>query len=386
MGFSLRKLIPNFIVNTLWHLPKAVAANLWYGFPSKNLTIIGITGTSGKTSVAHLTYHLLLKAGYKIALISTIEAKIGKKIVDIGLHVTNPDPFTLQKLLKIIQDKDYTHVVLEVTSHGLNQFRPWGIDFEYGVLTNLAHEHLDYHKTLKKYHQAKLKLIKNSKIAVLNQGDKHYKLAKKAATSKIITYQKNSHFQQTNINTASAIVKDLGLTAKQINQYLKTAPSIPGRMEIIQTKPFTVVIDFAHKPDALEAALKSLRQLKPKRIISVFGCAGLRDIQKRPLMGKISAQLSDITVLTAEDPRSESVRSINSQIEAGFKKVKNKKLFRIPDRQQAINKAIELAKPGDLVALFGKGHEKSNCFGTIEHPWSEHQAIKKALKLIIKKT
>jgi len=157
-------------------------------------------------------------------------------------------------------------------------------------------------------------------------------------------------------------------------------------MEVVKTKPFTVIIDFAHKPDALEAALGSLQKMTKNKIISVFGCAGLRDTLKRPIMGKISSKLSDITILTAEDPRTEKVKDINDQIESGFIKKKSNKLYREPDRQKAINLAISLARPGDIVAIFGKSHEKSMCFGTIEHPWSEHQAVKKALKLRSKKS
>ena len=358
----VRQFVPNSLVNIFWHLPKAILANLYYSFPSKDLTVIGITGTSGKTSVAHLTYHLLLKAGYKVALISTIEAKIGKKTIDIGLHVTNPDPFLLQKLLKTIKTKGYTHVVLEVTSHGLDQHRCWGVQFDYGLITNLAHEHLDYHGTIEKYHQAKRKLLKMAK--------------------KSVTFKASKDFLIANQNAATSLAKAVGVDQKNIKKALKSFPGVPGRMEYIQTKPFTVVIDFAHKPDALESALITLRKLKPKRIISVFGCAGLRDHQKRPLMGEIAAKLSDVTILTAEDPRTETVTDINNQIEAGYKKAKGKNLHRIPDREQAIKKAIQLAKPGDLVALFGKSHEKSMCFGTIEYPWSEHLAVKKALKKI----
>ncbi len=376
----LRKFIPNLLINTFWHLPKAVLANLVYGFPSKNLSVIGITGTSGKTSTAHLVYHILQKNKYKVALISTIAAKIGKKEIDIGLHVTNPDPFLLQKLLKMIKSKGYTHVVLEVTSHGLDQHRCWGIQFKYGLITNLAHEHLDYHGTLENYHQAKLKLVKNSYLAVLNQDDQHFTKAKKLATGRVISFKADQDFQQTNHNAASAVAKDLGLSYKQITVATKTYPGIPGRMEWIQKKPFSVVIDFAHKPDALKAAYKALKQTKPKRIISVFGSAGLRDVQKRSLMGSIAAKYSDITILTAEDPRTEKVKDINDQIEAGFKKVKHKKLYREPDRKKAIQLAINLAKSGDLVALFGKSHEKSMCFGTIEYPWSEHQVAKAAIK------
>jgi len=390
----LRKLIPQILINTFWHFPKAVLANLFYGFPSRKLKVIGITGTSGKTTTAHLLYHLLQKNGFKVALISTIAAKLGKKEIDIGLHVTNPEPFALQKLLKTIVNKSFDHIILEVTSHGLDQHRIWGINFTYGVLLNITHEHLDYHQTFKKYQQAKFKLLKNSQTAVLNVADKSYSAACKLATGKVINFQPKQiktlpgsligDFNKANVAAASVIAQDLGIAPSAIQTSLQTFPGIPGRMEFIQASPFTIIIDFAHKPDALEKALKAIKKLKAKkgRIISVFGSAGLRDTQKRPLMGKISAKLSDITILTAEDPRTEKVNQIIDQIEAGWQQVKTKKqLFKQPDRQLAINQAIKLAQPGDYVCLFGKAHEKSLCFGTIEYPWSEHQAVQTALKL-----
>jgi len=217
--------------------------------------------------------------------------------------------------------------------------------------------------------------------------------AKKSASGKIIPYSFKSafslpstlpgEFNQANLSAAIAVVKNINLKDKSIKQALKTFPGLPGRMEFIQTKPFTIIIDFAHKPDALEKALKSIKKIKGEKnkIISVFGSAGLRDKQKRPLMGKISAKLSDITILTAEDPRTEDVNQIIEEIYQGCLQTKAENVHQIPDRQQAINLAIKLAKPGDIVALFGKAHEKSMCFGKIEHPWSEHQAVNQALKL-----
>lgn len=403
MSFSLRKHIPNWAVNTFWHLPKAIFANVYYGYPSRDLTVIGITGTSGKTTTAHLAYHLLHQAGIKVALISTIAAKIGSKTIDIGLHVTNPDPFALQKILKEIKDKGYTHVVLEVTSHGLDQHRAWGVSFDYGVLVNIAHEHLDYHKTIENYQQAKLKLIKNAKIAVLNQLDPSFKLAKAVAPGKIISFNYQTtlkpsetckgllgDFNRHNMAAAKSVAVDLGVKSSIINKAFKNFSGIPGRMEFFQLKPFTIIIDFAHKPDALESALKSIQNIKgkPGKIISVFGSAGLRDIQKRWLMGSISAKLSDVTILTAEDPRTEKVEDIIDQIVLGFNKVKKprSKLLIEPDRQKAINRAISMAKSNDFVCLFGKSHEKSMCYGTTEKPWSEHLAVKKALKNIKKRS
>ena len=391
----LKNLIPQTLINSLWHWPKAVLANLYYGFPSGKLTIIGITGTSGKTTTAHLIYHLLQRNGFKVALISTMVAKIGKQEIDIGLHVTNPEPFSLQKLLQRILDRGYQYLILEVTSHGLDQHRCWGIDFTYGVITNITHEHLDYHKNFKNYQATKFKLIKNSTTAVLNLNDPSYSAACQLAAGKVINFRSQSvktlpqslpgDFNRANVAAAKAVAKDLGISQPDIAKALTTFPGIPGRMEFVQLEPFTIIIDFAHKPDALEKALKAIKKLKGKsgRIISVFGCAGLRDVQKRPLMGKISGRLSDITILTAEDPRTEDVNQIIAQIETGWQKAKKPKesLFQKPDRQEAINLAIKIAKSGDYVALFGKSHEKSMCFGTIEYPWSEHQAVQKALKL-----
>ncbi|MEK7513484.1 MAG: UDP-N-acetylmuramoyl-L-alanyl-D-glutamate--2,6-diaminopimelate ligase [Patescibacteria group bacterium] len=339
------------LINLFWHLPQAVLANLIYGFPSRKLIVIGITGTSGKTSVCHLLHHILTKAGYKAALLSTVSVP--------GLHVTNPEPFTLQKLLRSYLDKKHTHVVLEVTSHGLDQNRNWGIKFKYGLITNITHEHLDYHRTFANYRQAKLKLLQMSENKV--------------------SFTPSDNFFKANNNAASAIAAKMGIKPTVIDKALKTFPGVPGRMEFVRLKPFNVVIDFAHKPDALEKALLYLRSKTQKRLIAVFGCAGLRDRLKRPLMGEISGRLADITILTAEDPRTEDVNQIIQAIKAGYKT--KKKLYLEPDRQKAINLAVKLARPGDTVACFGKAHEQSMCFGTIESPWSEHQAVRKALKL-----
>ena len=406
---AIKKLFPRWLINHFYHWPKSVLANIIYGFPSKKLVLIGVTGTSGKTSVAHLIYHILKTAGLKVALISTVAAKIGNQEIDTGWHVTSPNPFFLQKLLRRIVNQKYRYVVLEVTSHALDQCRTWGCRFSYGILTNITHEHLDYHRTFAKYQKAKLKLLKKSRIAVLNQKDSSYKIATKSASGKIITFDFGKteficpalpgRFNQENIAAASAVTRDLGISQSQIKKSLVTFPGIPGRMEILKGKhPFTIVIDFAHKPDALKKALQSLKIIKGKsgRLIAVFGCAGLRDTRKRPIMGEISCSLAEISIITEEDPRIEKVNKIIDQIAAGCltagavqvnpEKWENSQpqwpvFIKIPDRQQAINFAIGMAEKNDLVVFFGKGHEKSMCFGKIEYPWSEHQAINKALKL-----
>ncbi|MFH0943070.1 MAG: UDP-N-acetylmuramoyl-L-alanyl-D-glutamate--2,6-diaminopimelate ligase [Candidatus Beckwithbacteria bacterium] len=350
---KLRSILPQTWVNLFWHLPQAILANLIYNFPGRKLTVIGITGTSGKTSVCHLLHHILKANGFKAALLSTVSVP--------GLHVTNPEPFALQKLLNQNLKAGYTHVVLEVTSHGLDQYRNWGIKFAYGLITNITHEHLDYHQTFANYRRAKLKLLKLSEIKV--------------------SFASAEDFPQANLNAASAIALKLGIKQSAIDRAVKSFPGVPGRMEVIQSKPFRIVIDFAHKPDALEKALVALRSQTKNRLISVFGCAGLRDTAKRPIMGEISSRLADITILTAEDPRTEDVNQIIKEIKSGWKKQLNNQLLIKPDRQQAINLSLKLARSGDTVVLFGKAHEKSMCFGTIETDWSEHQAVRKALKL-----
>lgn len=366
---GLKRLIPQKLINLFWHLPQAVLANLIYGFPGKKLTVIGVTGTSGKTSVCHLLHHILQASGLKVALISTISAP--------GLHVTNPDPFVLQKILRQLVNKGTQYLVLEVTSHGLDQYRNWGIKFKYGLITNITHEHLDYHKTFANYQKAKFKLIRQAKISVLNRADPSFNLAKSLCRGRVLEF--GGEFDEANQAAASVVAQDLGISLKKINSALQTFPGIPGRMEFVQTKPFNVIIDFAHKPDALAKALQFLRPKTRGRLISVFGCAGLRDRLKRPLMGEISSCLADITVLTCEDPRTEDPDEIINQIKSG---IKNKhQVYSQPDRQKAIDLAIKLAQPGDTVALFGKAHEKSMCFGKIEYPWSEYQAVRKALKI-----
>ena len=320
-----------------------------YGFPSRKLITVGITGTSGKTSVCHLVHHILTQAGMKTVLLSTVSVP--------GLHVTNAGPLVLQKLLRQAVRDGFTHAVIETTSHGLDQYRNWGIKFNYGLITNITHEHLDYHKTFKRYKQAKLKLLQMSQVKV--------------------EFPQEQNFVKANINAASAIARKMGIKQRIIDKAVKSFSGIPGRLEFVRTQPFSIVIDFAHKPDALEKALKYLRPLTKGKLIAVFGSAGLRDTLKRPLMGEISGRLADLTIITSEDPRTEDVNRIIDQIAWGCKG----KLIKIPDRQEAINRAISLAKPGDLVALFGKAHEQSMCFGKIEQPWSEYQAVKKAMKL-----
>lgn len=406
----IREFIPNNLVNILKHYPTGLLANLWYGFPSRKLKIIGVTGTDGKTTTCTMIYHVLKNAGKKVALISTVSAKIGHKTMDTGLHVTSPDHFPLQKFLKLAVDENIEYLVLETTSHGFDQHRFWGIKFFAGIITNITGDHLDYHKTWEKYAQAKAKLFKNTKYSILNIDDKSYKFLNSKASGKIITYGlkkgdynlKNSPFKLTilgdynNYNGLAtyALCDQIGIDKTEIKKYLKNFSGVTGRMQVMHKNPL-ILIDFAHNHHALNTALNSLKKYKTKnnKIISLFGCAGFRDETRRK-MGLISAKNADITIITADDPRGEGVEKISNQIEywakkGGAKEIRQEKdikkenfplYIKIPDRQEAINFAVKIANKNDIVGLFGKGHEKSICIGKIDYDWSDQAGLKKALK------
>jgi UDP-N-acetylmuramoyl-L-alanyl-D-glutamate--2,6-diaminopimelate ligase len=376
--------------NYLWHWPKAVIAGLVYGFPSTKLTLIGVTGTKGKTTTSHLIYFLLKESGYKVGLISTIGAYFNNKEIDTGLHVTSPDPMELNKLLKLAVDSGIKYVVLEVTSNGLDQFRVWGLKFAVSVITNINPDHLDYHKTMEKYVDAKSKIIKQSNGVVINRNIPFFsKLAKIAKDRKIklLAIRLSEYPQKANLQAATEAIEMLGLKIKNQNKILMSFPGVPGRMETVFDKKFKIIIDFAHTPESLQAALREIRLTVKKggRLIAVFGCAGKRDHGRRR-MGAVAARSADFFVITAEDPRTENVEDISEEISAYAEKAgatAEKDFILIPDRQEAINYAISIAKTDDVIGLFGKGHEKSMCFGKTEIPWSEHEAVKKALKLCV---
>lgn len=373
-----------------------IFANLLYQNPSKSLKVIGVTGTDGKTTTSNIIYHILQSSGIKTGLVSTVNAKIGKNEYDTGFHVTNPGPFQLQKLLRKMVEKNLKYAVLEVTSHGLDQSRNFGIKFDIGVLTNITHEHLDYHKTFENYVKAKAKLFQNSKINIINTD--YFKFFKKYINknNKVVLYDQNSlnprllkivtskfkeNYNVLNATAAILVAKEVGISDSKIIAAIKTFKGVEGRMQEIKNKlGIKIIVDFAHTPNALDSLLKALKKDKNKgsKLITVFGCAGERDIKKRPMMGDISTRLSDISIFTAEDPRHEDVNEIIRQMKKGVKN-KNAKIFEIPDRLEAIKQAIKIAKKGDIVVACGKGHEKSMNFNGKEIPWSDEKAIKKII-------
>ncbi len=389
----------------LYHLFNAALANAWHRRPSRKLKIIGVTGTDGKTTTVNLIYHILKTSGQSASMISTVGAVISGEVFDVGFHVTNPDAWKLQQFIKKAVGKD-TYLVLEVTSHGLDQHRVFGIPFAVGVLTNVTHEHLDYHKSFENYVKTKAKLLFGSKTAVVNRDDQSYQLIEKLKTQnakqqskmqKWITYgfKKDSdvnpqafpfktnligQFNKYNCLAAIAACQALGISDEIIRKSLETFKPPIGRQEIVHDGEFMVIIDFAHTPNSFLQVLWELSKGKKGRLIHVFGAAGKRDQSKRTVMGEIAAKYDDIIVLTAEDPRGESVEKIMDQIAKGMKVKRN--VLKITNRKEAIAKAISLAKKGDIVLLTGKSHEKSMNFGNGEEPWSEYQAVEEALEKI----
>jgi UDP-N-acetylmuramoyl-L-alanyl-D-glutamate--2,6-diaminopimelate ligase len=359
-------------LKNIYHLFQAIIANIFYGFPSRKLKVIGITGTDGKTTTTHLIAHILKTGGKKVSFVSSVYASIGGKESDIGFHVTTPSSFALQKLLKRSTDNHDEYFVLETTSHALDQNRVWGIRYEIGIITNITHEHLDYHRTFEDYAKTKLKLLKMAKVGIENT-NKIGSIIKKISNL--------TKFNQHNYSAAYTVCKKLGLSDEIILEAMKTFQLPKGRLDLVYDKDFKVIIDFAHTPNAFLHLLPEIRKRYLKKngqLIHVFGSAGLRDITKRLLMGEVSGKYSDLIILTEEDYRTEDLKNICQQIASG---IKNKNYQIILDRREAIDQAITIAKKGDVVVLTGKSHEKSLCRGKIEEPWDEYEAVIKALEI-----
>src|SRR5258706_4310306 len=383
-----------------YHLIVAILVNALFRFPGKKLKIIGVTGTDGKTTTTALIYHILKFAGLPVSMISTTGAIIADKEYPLGFHVTTPSSFRLQQFIrKAVNSSRSSYLVLEVTSHALDQKRIWGIPFAVGVITNVTSEHMDYHKTYDNYLQTKAKLLQKADIAILNKDDSSYeKLSKnlEGFRKKIMTYSlmhdaditKRSlpfttklvgKFNEYNILAAGSASLAVGVEKKVVSDAISTFIPPLGRGDIVYEKDFNVMIDFAHTPNAFEQLLSTLRPFVSGKIIHVFGTAGERDRVKRPVMGEISARFSDVIILTSEDPRGEEIEKIMDEIELGI--TGKKKTIRIPDRKEAIHKAISMAKKGDFVLLTGKAHERSMNYGHGEEEWNEYKEVEIALRL-----
>lgn len=378
----------------LYHWMESMVAAMRFGFPSRNLMVIGVTGTDGKTTTTTLIYEILKTSGHNVSMITSVHAVVAGKIYDTGFHVTNPRGWQIQKYLRQAVDHGDTHFVLEVTSHGLAQHRVDFVRFAVGVLTNVTHEHLDWHKTFRAYMKTKISLLERSKIAVINRDEAEVYNKASALTRRkrvIVTYgiRRDAHvtpkthpfttkligqFNRYNCLAAIAATSAIGVPLRVIQKALATFTGVPGRMEVMSEKPFRIIVDFAHTPNAIEQVLKTLRPMTKSRLIHVFGSAALRDRTKRPLMGKASANYADVIVLTEEDYRTEDVNIIINEIASGIQP--GPQVYRYPDRNEAIAFAIAEGKPGDTVIITGKGHETSIARGKIEYPWSDQKVVR----------
>jgi UDP-N-acetylmuramoyl-L-alanyl-D-glutamate--2,6-diaminopimelate ligase len=372
-------------IKNYYHLAQALISAVIFNSHPKQLVVIGVTGTDGKTTTVNMIYHILKSAGKKVSMISSVNAQLGKKSYDTGLHVSTPNPFQIQKYLKKAKEEGSEYFVIEATSHGLDQNRLAFVDFDVAVLTNITHDHLDYHKSFESYRDAKLKLFKNVKFSILNADDDSFSYAKNHVSGKIISYSHKGKgdYNLSNRLAAIAAVQALGIGKKTAEVALETFPGVKGRMEEIKLgQKFSVIIDFAHTPNGLKNALESIRSNYPKsRIIAVFGSAGQRDKFKRPLLGEVAARLADIIILTSEDPRKENPNQICEDIKSGIKNKKTEKdLFEIIDRRKAIDFAVNLARKDDVVAVFGKSHERSMNVNGKEQPWDEFETVRSAIK------
>lgn len=327
----------------------------YYGNPSSKLKVIGVTGTKGKTTTCHIIHHILVSCGKKAGLISTISAE--------GFHTTAPDIISLNKYLSDMVKKKYEYVVLEVSSHGIDQGRIAGIKFDISVLTNIRPEHLDYHKTFKEYKRVKMMFVNSAQYRIFSPSKTNLNIL-------------NGEFNNLNAETAIEVVKELGISKSEALNALKTFKLPSGRLEEIENNNgYRIFVDFAHTPDSLEAALKYLKTITKGKLISVFGCAGERDPRKRSKMGKISTSIADLSIFTSEDPRTENISDILKQMKRGVSKNKRNYIL-MPERGEAIAYALSKANKGDVVGVFGKGHEASMCFDKYEHPWSDQSFIK----------
>jgi len=416
-----------FVPNSRQALAHLAAA--WHRFPSRRLRLIGVTGTDGKTTTVTLIQAILEAAGQPAGMVTSVNAVIGDEETETGLHTTTPEALELQNLLARMVHAGCEYAVIEVTSHGLAQYRLEASHFDVAAITNITHEHLDYHKSLAEYREAKARLFKSlaisarkpnvSKVSVLNADDPSFDYLKEIPADKQIAYglhhpvdvtakqvallPTGTHFTaQTpagpfpirsplvgefnvyNLLAAIAVATSQEVSPRAIQEGVSRISGVPGRMEKIDLgQPFPVIIDFAHTPNALRHALEIARFMTQGRLFALFGCAGLRDRAKRPMMGEIAGQLADRVIITAEDPRTEKLKAIMEKIARGCKKAGREEgtdFWRIGDRREAIQFAIDRAEPGDLVIITGKGHEKSMCFGTTEYPWSDHEAVKEALR------
>ena len=396
----------------------------FFGHPSDYLTMIGVTGTNGKTTTTHLIESILKSNGAKVGLIGTINNKIGDQILPV--KNTTPESLDLQKLLREMVSSKCTHVVMEVSSHALDLDRVAGVEYDVAVFTNITQDHLDFHETMENYLQAKVKLFsglglgarkKVNKFAIINVDDPKGTEVVRVSSGTAITYsiKEASQIKATNIDmglsgvgfttnsSQGKIDLDLNMTGlfsvynalaavavglsqnievEVIKKSLEAIRGVAGRFETVECgQDFAVIVDYAHTPDSLENVLKTAKEVTKGKVITVFGCGGDRDKTKRPIMGEVAAKLSDYSVITSDNPRSEEPAEIIDQIEVGVKPIIGEdKYTKIVDRRKGIEYAINAARKGDIVLIAGKGHETYQIIGDQILDFDDKKVAEEALK------
>ncbi len=388
----------------------ASAAKNFYGNPTRDIKVIGVTGTNGKTTVTYLIKKILEFTGAKCGLIGTNQNMIGDKVLETDR--TTPESNELWKLFARMRDENCTHIIMEVSSHSLELFRVFGIEFEVSAFTNLTQDHLDFHKSMQKYEAAKAKLFEQSKKAVFNFDDPAGKRMVEMASCEKYTYSSLSNsadFVAKNVRTkpasvefefvgidmigrvemnipgkfsvynamcAASVLIVLGFSLYDVCDALKTVEGVEGRAEVVLTETdYTVMIDYAHSPDGLENILKTVKEVTENRVIVVFGCGGDRDRSKRPKMGRIAAEYADVVIVTSDNPRTEAPIAIIDEIVPGIREIRDD-FEKIPDRREAIYRAMEIAKKGDVILLAGKGHETYQEIDHVKYYMDEREIVR----------
>jgi UDP-N-acetylmuramoyl-L-alanyl-D-glutamate--2,6-diaminopimelate ligase len=428
---NIRKIVKSFIPRGLFkkiepygHLVEAFVFNLINGFPARGMKVIGVTGTNGKTTTTFMIHKMLQEAGYKTGIMTTVAYGAGDDIKPQIQHMTNVTVPELMKRLKWMRAQGIDWLVFEVTSQGLAQNRVWGVPFSVGVLTNITHEHLDYHGTFEKYREAKKKLFtltnrnrKGLQTGIVNADDPSAEIFAAAVKNPITygngsgdlcaqnvkltpagssytvsaddtTYDINCKIPGSfNVHNSLAVLgvgRALGLTKEQIEQGIAATEGVEGRMtRVSEGQDFDVIVDFAHTPDSFEKLFKDLKPVVKGKLIVMFGSAGRRDETKRAVQGKLTGQYADEVILTEEDDRDIDGQVILNQIAEGVEstgKKREKDLFLVHDRTEAIEFTLKRAKKGDTVLLLGKGHEKTIERADGEHDWDEISIVREKLR------
>ncbi len=406
LGLEIQIVVPDT------HAAYADLCAKWFGNPAESLKLLGVTGTNGKTSVTYMMKKILENAGYKVGLIGTIQNMIGDEI--IAAHNTTPNAYELNSLFALMKAKGCTYVIMEVSSHALDQSRVYRLNFEAAMFTNLTQDHLDYHITMENYLATKKKLFGMCKTAIINSDDQYSSELTKGLDCKIITYSlgdsstysakgvnyrpasvdyefvSDSEIGHIKVNTggkftvynslcAAACAVEIGIPLSAAASALSELQGVKGRAEAVPTgKDFTVIIDYAHTPDGLKNILTTFRECKKNRLISVFGCGGDRDKTKRPIMGNIAAHFSDYAIVTSDNPRTENPTAIIEDILEGMKGA-TIPVKVIENRIDAIKFAVSIAKKDDIIVLAGKGHETYQILNTGTIHLDEREVVAEAL-------